>query len=67
MKTDLIFTDLTYAFVMNPDASESLKMDVDSAVALAAANLVEHVVRFCLSFIKYTLQFVDVKTAINLW
>ncbi|EFO22239.2 hypothetical protein LOAG_06247 [Loa loa] len=35
--------DLTYAFVMNPEASESLKTDVDSAVALAAANLVEHV------------------------
>uniref|UniRef100_A0A0R3S0N5 TPR_REGION domain-containing protein n=1 Tax=Elaeophora elaphi TaxID=1147741 RepID=A0A0R3S0N5_9BILA len=40
--------DLTYAFVMNPEASESLKTDVDSAVALAAANLVEHVARFAL-------------------
>ncbi|KAM3725832.1 Prenylcysteine oxidase [Dirofilaria immitis] len=35
--------DLTYAFVMSPETSESLKMDVDSAVALAAANLVEHI------------------------
>ncbi|KAL3982697.1 TPR repeat family protein [Acanthocheilonema viteae] len=35
--------DLTCAFVMNPEASESLKTDVDSAVALAAASLVEHV------------------------
>lgn len=32
---------------MNPEASESLKTDVDSAVTLAAANLVEHVVRIC--------------------
>ncbi|VDK62220.1 unnamed protein product [Onchocerca ochengi] len=42
-KPEEALDDLTYAFVMNPDASESLKMDVDSAVALAAANLVEHV------------------------
>ncbi|VDO25278.1 unnamed protein product, partial [Onchocerca flexuosa] len=42
-KPEQALDDLTYAFVMNPDASESLKMDVDSAVALAAANLVEHV------------------------
>lgn len=42
---------------MNPEASESLKTDVDSAVALAAANLVEHVVRLYLPFMKSILQF----------
>lgn len=42
-RPDEALDDLTYAFVMAPEATDSLKMDVDSAVALAAANLVEHV------------------------
>ncbi|EJW88162.1 TPR Domain containing protein [Wuchereria bancrofti] len=42
-RPDEALDDLTYAFVMAPEATDSLKTDVDSAVALAAANLVEHV------------------------
>lgn len=57
MKIILVSADLTYAFVMNPEASESLKTDVDSAVALAAASLVEHVVRLYFPFMNSILQF----------